>query len=105
MKFVYKIRSIIIGHLTYDDIWTFQYTEEFKASNFKPLFGFQDLDKIYKSKMLFPHFRARFPGFKQPAIKQIMEQEGILETDHCEILKRFCEKTIVNPFVLEYLGS
>lgn len=63
--------------------------------------GFSNLNKVYKNETLWPFFRIRIPGLKQPAVKEILKKENINETNELELLKRFGHKTISNPYELD----
>jgi HipA-like protein len=81
--------------------WTFRYADEFRSRpNVRPLPVFPDLQKIYESDELFPFFRTRVPSLKRKAIRAIMAEDGLDETDQIELLRRFGRKTISNPFEL-----
>lgn len=83
-----------------DGEWTFKYSDEFKIQNeYHKIIGFPELDEEYKSNDLWPFFRIRIPGLKQPAIREIIEKENI-QTNEFELLKRFGKKTISNPYEL-----
>jgi HipA-like protein len=102
-KFILSVDGIAMGILEYkDEYWHFKYTNEFKLVNdkYNLIVGFPDLSKEYKSEVLWPFFQIRIPGLKQPAIKEIIEQEHINDTNEVELLKRFGKRTISNPYEL-----
>ncbi|MDP3928856.1 MAG: HipA N-terminal domain-containing protein [Bacteroidota bacterium] len=102
-KFILSVDKINIGHLICENgEWFFKYTNEFKnhAEEYKTIVGFPDLNKIYKSDALWPFFQVRIPGLKQPAIREVIENEKIDKDDKVELLKRFGQKTIANPYEL-----
>lgn len=87
--------------------WAFAYARSFqqnfkseKASTLAPLIGFPDVEKEYRSEVLWPFFAGRIPGLKQPAVKAIIEREHIQENDLAALLERFGKKTIASPFEL-----
>src|SRR5437868_11507253 len=85
----------------HDRVWTFEYAPEFKSqSELQPLIDFPDLDKIYESQFLWPFFSARIPSVAQPEIRQLIETERLDEHSDVQLLRRFGERTIANPFVL-----
>ena len=84
-------------------IWEFEYTPEFKEQVYegiKPLMGFPDVDKIYEAKELWPSFAVRIPSLEQPSVKEIITDENIDEQSAVQLLRRFGEETISNPFRL-----
>lgn len=100
-QMVLKLENLVIGYLSCKNgEWTFKYSEEFKNQNdYHKIIGFPELDEEYKSNDLWPFFRIRIPGLKQPAIREIIEIENI-QTNEYELLKRFGKKTISNPYEL-----
>lgn len=103
-KFTLSVDNLKVGTLScHDGEWYFKYANEFKkqADEYKKIVGFSDLDKTYKSPELWPFFRIRIPGLKQPAIQEIIEKEKIDKENDVELLKRFGKRTISNPYELE----
>jgi HipA-like protein len=103
-KFILSVDNIKVGTLSCQDgEWYFQYANEFKkkADSYKKIVGFSDLDKTYKSSELWPFFRIRIPGLKQPAIQKIIQNENIDKENDVQLLKRFGKHTISNPYELE----
>lgn len=81
--------------------WTFRYSEAFKAQDeIKPITEFPRLEKVYKSKDLFPFFVHRIPSLSQPKVQKTISRENI-ELDEASLLKRFGESSISNPFRLQ----
>ncbi|GAB3416307.1 HipA N-terminal domain-containing protein [Niabella aquatica] len=82
--------------------WYFKYTEQFKKNSekYNPIVGFPDIDKVYKSEVLWPFFQVRIPGLKQPQIQEILKKEKISSSNEVELLKRFGRKTISNSYQL-----
>lgn len=102
-KFVLKIGDLEIGSLSVkDSLWYFQYSEAFKTQDkYRRLIGFSDVNKIYQSEVLWPFFKLRIPGLKQPMIQEILEKEAIKADDEVSLLKRFGKRNISNPYILE----
>ena len=96
-----KLDDLIIGYLSCENgEWSFVYSEEFRSQEeFHSIVGFPQLDEEYKSSELWPFFRIRIPGLKQPAIMEIVEEEKI-ENNEYELLKRFGRTSISNPYEL-----
>lgn len=101
--FILKVDDIDVGYLSCNNgEWVFKYSEKFKNDygDYNLIKGFPDVNREYRSEVLWPFFRIRIPGLKQPAIKEILEKEGIDEQNEFELLKRFGKKTISNPYKL-----
>ena len=102
-KFILTVDNIEVGVLhSQDGEWVFKYTEEFKkhTDEYKLIVGFPDVNKEYRSDTLWPFFRIRIPGLKQPAVKEILEKERIDKENEAALLVRFGRKTIANPYEL-----
>ena len=101
--FILKIEDLIIGTLSLKDgLWIFRYSDAFREQDrYRRLIGFSDMEKVYKSDTLWPFFKLRIPGLKQPLIKEILESEDIDVTDEVGLLKRFGKLNVSNPYVLE----
>lgn len=101
--FTLYLEDLKVGELSCEKgVWTFRYCQEFKdrSDEFFPIVGFPNLNKVYKSKSLWPFFLIRIPGLGQPAIREIIEEEHLDVNNEAQLLKRFGEKTIANPFIL-----
>ena len=100
--FILKVDDIVIGTLHCENgIWEFKYSEEFKKQkDYNLITGFPDLNKVYREKTLWPFFRIRIPGLKQPAVQEIIKKEQINQENEVSLLKRFGQKTISNPYEL-----
>jgi HipA-like protein len=104
IMFNLMVDGLIVGVLKSENgEWSFAYTDEFKnhKQEYTRLVGFPDLDKIYRSETLWPFFRIRIPGLKQPAVQEIIQEEKIDQDNEAELLKRFGRRSISNPYELE----
>jgi len=102
-KFVLKVDDIRVGNLYCNQgEWFFKYSDEFKTHSdvYNRIIGFPDMDKTYKSELLWPFFQIRIPGLKQPAIQEILKRENIDQYNEVELLKRFGHKNVTNPYEL-----
>lgn len=112
--FILLHQELHLGTLEFNEgIWSFEYSliyrqllkKMIESGNTQnamvlPLFAFPDVDKKYESSNLWPFFTARIPGLKQPEVQNIMTSDNIKSTDLVRLLKRFGQKTIINPFEL-----
>ena len=100
--FVLRIDNLHIGYLSCKEgIWNYKYSEEFKNNEeYNAIVGFPDLNKIYESESLWPFFKIRIPGLKQPVVQETLKDENIDVNNEFELLKRFGAKTISNPYEL-----
>lgn len=77
-RFTLYLKDLKVGELSCKEgIWTFAYSEAFKARSdeFYPIVGFPKLDKVYKSKSLWP---IRIPGLGQPRVREIIKAEHLV---------------------------
>jgi len=103
VTFKLKVDDFTIGILKCQDgLWRFKYTEEYKKmpGEYNRIIGFPDLSKEYTSDTLWPFFRTRIPGLKQPAVQEIIMKEHLDIENEAVLLKRFGERTISNPYIL-----
>lgn len=101
--FVLHIGNIPVGELTCQDgEWTFTYTVQFKSrrDEFYAIVGFPDLDKVYRSDTLWPFFLVRIPGLGQPEVQETIRRENLDATNEAQLLRRFGQRTLANPFTL-----
>lgn len=100
--FLLQDRDLEVGRLwLHDGKWHFEYTDAFRRKkDIYPITNFPRLDKHYESEALWPFFAIRIPGLKQPAIQRILRDENIDARNEAQLLKRFGETTIANPFTL-----
>jgi hypothetical protein len=103
IRFTLKIDDLHIGYLYAEDgLWYFRYSDDFINQNqYARLTGFSDLHKIYKSEELWPFFKIRIPGLKQPMIKDIIKSEKLDGSNEAVLLRRFGWKSMSNPYLLE----
>lgn len=104
-KFVVRLDNIDIGYLEYsNNKWKFTYSNEFKSQDkYHRIVGFSNLNKTYESDFLWPFFKVRIPGLKQPLIQEIIEKEKIDRNNEVDLLKRFGKNNISNPYKLLHL--
>lgn len=103
-KFYLHIENLIVGELAFtNNKWRFKYSDEFKlnTNEFNLIIGFPDVNKVYYSQELWPFFKIRIPGLKQPMIREILKKENIEENNHFKLLERFGKRTISNPYELD----
>ena len=102
-RFILKIGKLIIGYLSIENKeWVFYYSEEFKKQDkYYRLVGFPDMSKKYRSDILWPFFKIRIPGLGQPMVQEILQKENIDKNNEAALLRRFGQRSISNPYILE----
>ncbi|HVA98229.1 MAG TPA: HipA N-terminal domain-containing protein [Bacteroidia bacterium] len=100
--FILNYKDLSIGYLNYSNgMWIFEYSDEFKHQDkIDVLVDFQEKNKKYEAKYLWPFFAHRIPGLGQPQILEIIKHEKLDAKNEIVLLKRFGGKTITNPFEL-----
>lgn len=101
-EFLLKFHGMDVGRLSlHAGTWRFEYAEAFRnKEGVSPIVNFPNLEKCYESDVLWPFFLVRIPGLGQPAIRRVIRDENLDETNEAQLLKRFGKTTIANPFTL-----
>lgn len=98
-----RLDKLDIGSLSLleDGVWEFIYANSFLEQGYiKPLIGFPNIHKEYRSKQLWPFFSSRIPSADQPYVQEKVRCKHLDVTNSAEMLKEFGERTITNPFAL-----
>lgn len=103
-KFLLSYQGLLIGTLSVKQgVWKFAYSDEFRRSNkLRPLVEFPDVNRAYENRELWQFFASRIPSSEQQEVKAILQRENIAKDDAVSLLRRFGQRTIANPFQLEY---
>lgn len=83
-------RNFTVGKLTREEVFTFQYGEEYKEAEnhgWGKLEAFPE-EKVYESSVLFPVFSSRLPDPKRRDIDKILTKYGLNSYDAYELLKK-----------------
>jgi len=92
--------SVVVGHLSVaDGVWRFQYAPEYRErrTEFRPIEGFKDLDKVYESSVLFPFFAVRIPDEDRPDVRERLAAERIRKPRASDMLRLFGRHVISSP--------
>jgi HipA-like protein len=102
-QFVLSYSKLVIGHLSVDQgKWTFEYTEDFKKQGeILPLSNFPNKGLVYSSEELWPFFASRIPSAAQLERKAKITFSEIQERNEVNLLRKYGQRTITNPFVLQ----
>ncbi len=103
-KFLLRYQGLLIGTLSVEQgIWKFAYSDEFQRNDvLRPLVEFPDVTRSYENRELWQFFASRIPSPEQQEVEAILQRENIAEDDAVSLLRRFGQRTIANPFQLEY---
>jgi HipA-like protein len=100
-RFLLTYGDLLIGTLSVQDgIWRFEYSDEFRRSDLRPIVEFPDVNNSYENQDLWQFFASRIPSTEQVEIEEILRRENIAEDDAVGLLRRFGTRTINNPFEL-----
>ncbi|TCD10574.1 hypothetical protein EZ449_09525 [Pedobacter frigidisoli] len=101
--FALKYQDLEMGSLKFiNNKWIFEYSELFKKQNeITPLIDFPDLDKSYKSEILWPFFSNRIPSLKQPRVQEYIAKHPTESKNTVKLLELFGEYSVNNPFKLQ----
>ena len=84
-------RQYVIGQLSKNGQYEFNYGFEVNEAikkGFKLLISFEQIDKVYKSDILFPVFSSRLPDKKRQGLDKILSKYNMKEYDEYKLLKR-----------------
>jgi len=92
-------RSVTVGYLSLEDgWWTFKYDSDYRRrSDLRPIEGFDDLDRIYRSKVLFPFFAVRVPDEHRTDIQRRLAEKDIKDPDTSDLLREFGRRAAASP--------
>lgn len=99
LKYVPSSRGpgVTVGHLTLDKDghWSFAYDAEYRRSDLRPIEGFDDLGRVYRSSALFPFFAMRIPDPKRADVRKRLGD--IAQPDATDLLRAFGRRSAASP--------
>lgn len=103
-RFVLALKKLEIGYLSVNNgEWTFEYSEEFKKQGkILPLSNFPNKELVYTSRELWPFFASRIPSSAQLERKLISATSDLVENNEVNLLKKYGQRTITNPYKLQF---
>lgn len=92
-------RRLLVGHLEFDgSVWTFQYDAAYKARHeLRPIEGFDEIDRVYRSTVLFPFFAVRIPDIDRDDVQRRLEAEHMEDPETADLLRIFGRKALSSP--------
>ena len=91
---------VTVGHLRYDGHeWTFRYDNDYKnrRKELRPIEGFGEFDKTYRSSVLFPFFRVRIPDVRRPDLVGLLKKKRVRDPGQAELLRMFGKHAAASP--------
>ena len=83
-------RNFVIGKLFHENLYTFEYCEDFReaeACGWSKFEVFSE-EKTYESEVLFPVFACRLPDKNRRDIEKILKKYGLDQYDEFELLRK-----------------
>jgi hypothetical protein len=92
-------QPVQVGELTFDGkMWTFAYCEEYKhRRDLRPIEGFDDLDRVYRSSLLFPFFAVRIPDSHRGDVRMKLAKHKVRDPEATDLLKIFGRRVVSSP--------
>lgn len=96
-----------VGTLTVEgDEFVFVYDTEFATNpTVRPLVGFSQLDKVYRSNELWPFFKTRIPPVDRDDVRVQLQQSNVEASDTLRVLGTVARAAIASPYVFELEGD
>jgi hypothetical protein len=90
---------ITVGHLEFDGAaWIFRYDDAYKGrTDLRPIEGFDDIARVYRSTVLFPFFAVRVPNLDRQDVKLKLAGRHLQKPDTTELLRLFGRKSVASP--------
>jgi HipA-like protein len=90
---------VTVGHLEFDgSIWTFSYADEYKQrADLRPIEGFDDVEKVYRSSVLFPFFAVRIPDPDREDVRRKLEEDRVHNPEATDLLRIFGRRVVSSP--------
>jgi HipA-like protein len=90
---------VTVGHLeSQGGAWTFRYDDEYKKRrDLRPIEGFADLEKVYRSSVLFPFFAVRIPDVDRDDVRRKLDEEHVRDPEPADMLRIFGRSVISSP--------
>ena len=88
-----------VGTLTFDgSAWEFSYSGEYKTrSDLRPIEGFDEVDKVYRSTVLFPFFAVRVPDVERADVQRKLQMDHIKHPETADLLRIFGRRVVSSP--------
>lgn len=91
--------EITVGYLVFQGgMWTFTYSKEYKGRpELRPIEGFDEIDKVYRSSVLFPFFAVRVPDVDREDVKRTLQKVRIKKPEVPDLLRLFGRRVVSSP--------
>lgn len=91
--------SVTVGVLEFEGgVWAFSYSEAYKRrSDLRPIEGFDDVQRVYRSSALFPFFAVRIPDVDRKDVQLRLKADRIRDPEATDLLRLFGRRTVSSP--------
>jgi HipA-like protein len=91
--------SIVVGHLDFDGTaWTFKYDDAYKRRvDLRPIEGFDEVERVYTSPVLFPFFAVRIPAVDRQDVQRKLKQAHLRSPETADLLRLFGRRVVSSP--------
>lgn len=88
-----------VGELTFDGTaWAFAYSDDYRRhEDLRPIEGFPDLDRVYRSTVLFPFFAVRVPDAEREDVKRKLQADRVQDPEPSDLLRIFGRRVVSSP--------
>ncbi len=92
-------QPVSVGELEFDGkMWTFAYSEEYKRRrDLRPIEGFDELDRVYRSSLLFPFFAVRIPDSHRGDVRMKLAKHKVRDPQATDLLRIFGRRVVSSP--------
>jgi HipA-like protein len=90
---------VTVGHLEYEGrMWTFVYSPEYKRrADLRPIEGFDDIERTYRSSVLFPFFAVRIPDVDRNDVRMRLAKDRVIDPEPADLLRIFGQRVVSSP--------
>jgi HipA-like protein len=90
---------VTVGYLDFDgQAWSFRYDDDYKRrSDLRPIEGFDAVERVYRSSVLFPFFAVRIPDVTRGDVKRRLEKDRIRHPGTADLLRLFGRRVVSSP--------
>lgn len=92
-------QSVRVGELSFDGTaWTFEYSDAYRERHeLRPIEGFPDLARTYRSSVLFPFFAVRVPDVERSDVQRRLQEQHVDDPQPADLLRLFGRRVVSSP--------
>ncbi len=91
--------QVEVGELAFDgSVWSFEYSSDYRQRpELRPIEGFPELDRTYRSTVLFPFFAVRVPDVEREDVKRKLREGHVRDPEPTDLLRIFGRRVVSSP--------